>query len=61
MQAQDVAQQIRDEVQRWVEGKVDPAEFEAFIKTSNAALDKLTAEKEKSAEFWEKYNSTCYY
>jgi hypothetical protein len=58
---QQTIEAIKDTVQRWVDGKVDKAEFEAFLKTSNADLDKLTAEKERSEEFWRRYKSTMYY
>ena len=61
MQEQEVVQQIRDTVERWTEGKVDAKTFDAFLSESNKKLDAIKAQKERSAEFWQKYEATCFY
>jgi acyl carrier protein len=59
MSEQQIAEQIKDTVQRWLDGKVDNKTFDDFIKTSNAALDQLAAEKKKKAdEAWWRYSTT---
>lgn len=45
MSEQQIIEQIKDGVQRLVDGKMDRAEFQEFIKTSNTALDQLMVEK----------------
>lgn len=60
MQEQQVVEQIRDGVQRLVEGTMDKAEWATFLAKSTEELDELAAEK-RSADFWSHYNSTCYY
>lgn len=58
---QEVLENIKDTVQRWVEGKVDKKAFDEFLTKADRDLDKIKVEKEKSAEFWRDYNARCYY
>jgi hypothetical protein len=56
-----VCESIKDKVEAFLAGKVKKEEFNEFVAKSNAALDKLKAEKARSAEFWECFNATYYY
>jgi hypothetical protein len=57
MSEQQIAEQVRDTVQRWLDGKVSATEFEVFLKTSNASLDQIMAEKAaKERRDWEDLN-----
>ena len=56
----EVCKDIEAGVKRLVDGKMSKSEYNKFITESNKKLDEVKAEK-RSAEFWEKYNSTCYY
>jgi hypothetical protein len=57
MQEQQFAEQVRDTVQRWVDGKVDAKTSEDFLAKSNATLDTLKAEKvAKERRAWEDLN-----
>lgn len=55
-----VAEQVKVGVEKLLAGEMSAEDFETFVKESNEKLDALAAEK-RSAEFWSRYNSTCYY
>jgi hypothetical protein len=59
--AEQVFEQIRDGTQKLLAGEMDEKTFKEWLKQSHAKLDALKVEKDKSAEFWRKYNATCYY
>jgi hypothetical protein len=57
MQEQQIVEQVRDTIQRWVDGKVDAKTFEDFLKTSNAKLDEIKAAKGAENERWWKVST----
>ena len=57
----EVCKDIEAGIKRLAAGEMDKKTFDEFIKTSNAKLDRIKAEKERSVEFWQRYNATCYY
>jgi hypothetical protein len=63
----EVGKDIEVGVKKLMVGQTSQAEYDNFIAEYNKKLYKIAAEKKKkeeekrSVEFWEKYNSTCYY
>jgi hypothetical protein len=59
MSEQQIAEQVRDTIQRWVDGKIPQAEFDKFLDQANRDLDALSTEKKKKAdEQWWRYSTT---
>ena len=59
MQEQQIVEQVRDTIQRWVDGKVSQADFDEFLAQANRDLDALKAEKKRRAdEDWFRYSTT---
>jgi hypothetical protein len=57
MQEQQIAEQIRDTIKDWMDGKVDKVEFDRFLSQANRNLAALKAEKvAKERRDWEDLN-----
>jgi hypothetical protein len=55
-----IAQQVKEGVEKLLTGEMSREEYEVWLVKSNATLDAL-ADKQRSAEFWRRYQETCYY
>jgi hypothetical protein len=61
MQEAQIAEQVRDTIQRWIDGEVDAKTFETFLADSNAKLDDLKAAKAAEDDRWFRISTSFYY